>query len=664
MLSLSSPLLSQVNGRNVKYIEYDAGSGNIGYFKQDEAGKWIEKNQNGENTFKESHRDEWSVYLLDVSRDMTVQLDLYQKAISLYWDKPNKYKIYTITKFSEENNLDYFIMLFASDPQPFRIPISNNEEVSSAKSPLSSDSVEIIKKLSKEYMSNHSASMNAYTADNGGINKVKGVIINGDLTEYGNSDELKAYKENYDDKITATIYPGLGNHDISNNFRDDNGNGCAYNHCFNRMIVYYYNKIAKLKNVTFDAFDGGVTYGNGEAKHAYSGSFAYSWDEGNVHFVQLNNYPNYTATSSFFYPGGFEMLDAGTRYDVEWKSALSWLKRDCAIARNKGQAIILNFHDWNGHFTDKTDFDQILIDYKVSAVFTGHIHNQCEKIESKRIAAGTYTNIFRSGAAFYNDYLAAKLYTDSMEVYKVSSENGSHYETSLGKFPLYHPKPSVAVVVPNKVGQLSFYNATGLICYWTLEYDRPSQPHVKNESGNKAAGAGWQQSIPDDAKNIKVKMQYLGLGWETVLDETYAAPISRCFRFTYSGIHLVVDNDCAEKDESNTTYTVNIKTADETGAGTDSNIDLVIYGSWGQTSSIRINPLISGNAFETGDSDDFNFAAKNVGEIKSIKITSDGSYAGSSWKLKSITIKNEKTGKTYTKTYNNWIEGNSYTIYF
>lgn len=663
VLLFNSYLFSQVNGWSVKYIEYDAGSGNIGSFRQLETGGWVEKNQNLQFNFKETQRDEWSVYLFDVARNFSVQLDLHQKSISVNWDKPNKSKIYTITKFSEENNLDYFFMIFASDPQPFRIPLANGKEVSKT-GYTSSDSSEIIMKLSKEYMSNHSASMNAFTNDNGGTGKVKGVIINGDLTEYGYTDELNAYIENYDNKITTTIYPGLGNHDISNNFRNGS-EGCSDNHCFNRMIVYYYNKIAKLKNVTFDAIDGGVTYGSGEAKRSYDGSFAYSWDEGNVHFVQLNNYPNYKQSSSFFYPGGWEMLDAGTRYNVEWKSAIDWLKRDCAIARNRGQAIILNFHDWDDSFTDKNEFNQILSEYKVSAVFTGHIHKSCGKIASQNIGNGNYMPVFRSGAAFFNDYLVGKFYTDSMEVYKVSSVNGSHSEELVGKYPLYHPKPSTPLALPNKAGQLSFYNATGLICSWTVEYDATGLPHAKIESGDKAAGAGWQQPIPVNATNIRVIMNYYGaFKWETALLETYPAPITRCFKFTYSGINLVVVNDCAEKDESNTTYTVTIKTADETGAGTDSNIDLVIGGSWGQTASTRLNTLISGNAFETGDSDVFTFVAKNVGEINSVKITSDGLYAGSSWKMQSITIKNEKTGKTYTKTYNNWIEGNFYYINF
>jgi hypothetical protein len=67
-----------VNGRNVREVRYEQG----GIFQQQANGSWIEKNRDGQFTFQETNRDEWSVYLRK-DDGATVQLDLFQKAIIL-----------------------------------------------------------------------------------------------------------------------------------------------------------------------------------------------------------------------------------------------------------------------------------------------------------------------------------------------------------------------------------------------------------------------------------------------------------------------------------------------------------------------------------------------------------------------------------------------------
>jgi hypothetical protein len=93
----SFPALSQgtVNGRNVTVVKYPNGS-----FAQLNPGHWRESNNDGVHDFAETNRDEWSVYMLDQSRDLTIQLDLFKKAIILNWDRPGGFKIYDI--FSSE----------------------------------------------------------------------------------------------------------------------------------------------------------------------------------------------------------------------------------------------------------------------------------------------------------------------------------------------------------------------------------------------------------------------------------------------------------------------------------------------------------------------------------------------------------------------------------
>ncbi|MGK7897486.1 MAG: sphingomyelin phosphodiesterase [Xenococcus sp. (in: cyanobacteria)] len=78
-LSASASTLSKnrVNGRNVKRVEYGH---NKGFFQQQANGTWIEKNADGQFTFRELGRDDWSVYLLK-SDGLRIQLDLHRQEV-------------------------------------------------------------------------------------------------------------------------------------------------------------------------------------------------------------------------------------------------------------------------------------------------------------------------------------------------------------------------------------------------------------------------------------------------------------------------------------------------------------------------------------------------------------------------------------------------------
>jgi hypothetical protein len=69
-----------VKGDNVGRVRY-AEAGN-GRFEQTGPGRWRETNRDGQHDFRETGRDEWSVYLRDDARGMAIQLDLFRKMIS------------------------------------------------------------------------------------------------------------------------------------------------------------------------------------------------------------------------------------------------------------------------------------------------------------------------------------------------------------------------------------------------------------------------------------------------------------------------------------------------------------------------------------------------------------------------------------------------------
>ncbi len=86
-------------------------------------------------------------------------------------------------------------------------------------------------------------------------------------------------------------------------------------------------------------------------------------------------------------------------------------------------------------------------------------------------------------------------------------------------------------------------------------------------------------------------------------------------------------------------YAITIKTMDQAGAGTDSNIFITLIGSKGNSGEIRANGLLSGNAFERNSTDKFTLSAvKDIGVISQVKIRSDGAYAGAGWDLGTVTV--------------------------
>lgn len=95
-LFFSQTIYSQINGRNATLVKYATG-----YFKQTNVKLWIEYSSSGHQyQFNERFRDDWSIYLIDKNRNISIQLDLHQKAIYINYDRSNRAKIYSITNSS------------------------------------------------------------------------------------------------------------------------------------------------------------------------------------------------------------------------------------------------------------------------------------------------------------------------------------------------------------------------------------------------------------------------------------------------------------------------------------------------------------------------------------------------------------------------------------
>ena len=74
---------------------------NGGRFEQTSPGVWKEYGRSGgpRFTFRETQRDEWSVYLRDDSRNGDLQIDVHRNMISAGWDGRPRSDLYPVTKF-------------------------------------------------------------------------------------------------------------------------------------------------------------------------------------------------------------------------------------------------------------------------------------------------------------------------------------------------------------------------------------------------------------------------------------------------------------------------------------------------------------------------------------------------------------------------------------
>ena len=74
---------ASTTGRNVNLVEFGDASSSLGTFRQIGKTQWIEQDKQGQKTFSfsQTQRDDWSVYLLDSSRNVRLQLDLHRKMV-------------------------------------------------------------------------------------------------------------------------------------------------------------------------------------------------------------------------------------------------------------------------------------------------------------------------------------------------------------------------------------------------------------------------------------------------------------------------------------------------------------------------------------------------------------------------------------------------------
>ncbi|UVL00417.1 metallophosphoesterase [Pseudomonas sp. B21-048] len=235
---------------------------------------------------------------------------------------------------------------------------------------------------------------------NGGASRIP-VMINGDITAFGHGGERSYIRSVFENKLEGLYDYGLGNHDYANNVDDCFLNNCAAG-SINDLKGRYWGKRVSMDLAARSAGLGVVYYG----------SLAYSKDVGDVHLVQLHNEPTYAVS--------FTSGNPIARTSFEVTDALDWLERDLKHARAQGKIIILNMHkvyDWAGSDTQISRFQQMIKQYKVTAVFGGHDH--------WGVGIHLYANkwkhfgevpVFMSGSASQQTYLIASFSNDGQSL--------------------------------------------------------------------------------------------------------------------------------------------------------------------------------------------------------------------------------------------------------
>lgn len=246
-----------------------------------------------------------------------------------------------------------------------------------------------------------------------GAARLVGAIVNGDLTEFGaQGPDLDDYVAIYERGLDMNVYLGLGNHDYDNNVDD-----CAQNGCASTMVRYLADQVWTLNPTAFDYSESGVYYQFPTLRKRHEGSLGYSWDVGDVHFVQLNNHPAYSRSWS-----GWN-FSAARRDHFEIRAAMGWLREDLRRARAEGKAVILNLHDW-GAVRNDGELRTILDQQGVSAVFAGHWHGTYGRFEERGpFSDGQRVPVFLSGSAHYGTFLVTRFTAGRMYVWVFSVDH-------------------------------------------------------------------------------------------------------------------------------------------------------------------------------------------------------------------------------------------------
>ncbi|CAH1390491.1 unnamed protein product [Nezara viridula] len=301
----------------------------------------------------------------------------------------------TVTIHEKNLSREYSIAVM-SDPQPWRL---YNNDI-----PNSMANKNYWETLNRKVVSSLNILSKSKPIDFG--------VINGDITEFGRHSTRLSFYKIYD-QLLFPVYYGLGNHDYSNNVGDcADGFSLSKNACARGAVNEMAAKILRYSSELLSHFSSDYDHYN------ENGSLAYSWDYGQLHYVQLQNYPTYKVD-----------LDHYALSTIRVKSSLEWLETDLERARERGKAIVLNFHDAFDKFLSESSIDELyrfrtlIVRYRVLAIFCGHTHSMGIYFSHGDSVFGK-TTIINSGALFKSNYYIVTVRGKCLYITSYTAFNG------------------------------------------------------------------------------------------------------------------------------------------------------------------------------------------------------------------------------------------------
>ncbi|XP_054033763.1 lipoxygenase homology domain-containing protein 1 [Dryobates pubescens] len=115
---------------------------------------------------------------------------------------------------------------------------------------------------------------------------------------------------------------------------------------------------------------------------------------------------------------------------------------------------------------------------------------------------------------------------------------------------------------------------------------------------------------------------------------------------------FINDNQMME----DTTYTLQVKTSDVGGAGTDANVFLILFGENGDSGTLALKESNKSNKFERNQMDEFNFSDMlSLGDLCKVRIWHDNKGIAPGWHLEYIDVTDSAMDKTFRFQCDRWL---------
>uniref|UniRef100_A0A8C3Y5S1 Lipoxygenase homology domains 1 n=1 Tax=Catharus ustulatus TaxID=91951 RepID=A0A8C3Y5S1_CATUS len=105
-----------------------------------------------------------------------------------------------------------------------------------------------------------------------------------------------------------------------------------------------------------------------------------------------------------------------------------------------------------------------------------------------------------------------------------------------------------------------------------------------------------------------------------------------------------------------TTYSLQVKTSDIGGAGTDANVSLILFGEYGDSGTLPLKESNKSNKFERNQLDEFSFSEMlSLGDLCKVRIWHDNKGIAPGWHLEYIDVMDSAMDKTFRFQCDRWL---------